>query len=271
MMIHKSPDLRASLLLAGLFWMCSIQAQNLVTFMPPDPAKTPPPADIDTVITIIDAQTDHKRVTLLEHNITVRDGFYMKGKKTGRWTDYSDTGVLLQIADYENDQKSGEYMEFDVNGALVVWEHYRNGQLHGERKYYVQGKNGRVLKSAYNYADGQLDGLCSEYTAEGKLQSQNTYAKGKKNGMSTWYFSNGKMAMMQYYKNDALEGNQKIYNQQGILITDGNYVNNMRQGAWTEYYDSGKLKAKGNYSNDKKSGTWTYYDEAGNLVKTENL
>lgn len=251
--------------------MQSVQAQNLVTFIPPDKSKLPPPEQMDTIITVIDAATNYRRMTILDHNIVVRDGYMVGDKKTGRWTEYTDTGVMLQLVDYENDVKSGDYMEFDVNGSLEVLEHYKNGLLDGEQKRFVQGQKGRILKSAYAYKEGKLHGTCSEYTSDGKLQSQSTYVMGKKTGPASWYFSNGKLALTQIYEQDQLNGTQSVYNQEGTLISQGTYKNNMREGTWTEYYDSGKMKTSGNYTQDKKTGTWTYYDESGAVSKTEKL
>ncbi|HNV99732.1 MAG TPA: hypothetical protein PKL06_10215, partial [Chitinophagales bacterium] len=122
-----------------------MQAQNMVTFIPPDKSKMPPPEQMDTIITVIDAAKNYRRITILDHNIVVRDGYMMGDKKTGRWTEYTDTGVMLQLADYENDVKSGDYMEFDVNGSLEVLEHYKNGLLDGEQKRFVQGQKGSIL------------------------------------------------------------------------------------------------------------------------------
>lgn len=270
---------RTTTKLIGLMYclavLCSVHtqatAQNLVTFIPPDQSKMPPPEQMDTIITIIDAATNHRRITILDHNIVVRDGYMIGDKKTGRWTEYTDTGVLLQLADYENDVKSGEYMEFDVNGSLEVIEHYKNGLLDGEQKRFVQGQKGRILKSAYAYKAGMLHGTCSEYTNDGKLQSQSTYVMGKKTGPASWFFSNGKLALTQVYEQDQLNGTQSVFNQQGILVSQGTFKNGMREGTWSEFYDSGKMKATGKYTQDKKTGTWTYYDESGVVTKTEKL
>ncbi len=252
----------------------SLFAQNPVTFIPPDPAKGGPaaaPVKTDTIITVIDAAKNYRRVVVLQNDIMVQDGCWIGKNKTGKWYNYSPTGLLINLAEYDNGVKSGIYMEFDKGGALVVQETYKNDKLDGEQKKYAFGPGGRILKSSYSYSNGNYNGTSTEYGDNGLIRSQIQYKDGKKHGTTKWYYTNGKIAMMQTYSNDMLNGPQKVYNQTGGVTSEGDYAQNMKSGIWSEFYDNGKLKSQGAYKADVKTGIWKYYDENGTVIKTETF
>lgn len=264
---------KSNLLILILILIATItQAQNVVTYLPPDP-KTLPPAlpKIDTVITTIDAAKNYQHLVLLQNNVTIQDGYLMGNKKTGKWYNYAPNGVIINMAEYENDIKSGIYMEFDKAGAIAIQESYKNGKLHGEQKKYGAGPNGRILKSSFTYNNGEFHGTCTEFTDAGLIRSLIQYNEGKKHGETKWFYSSGKLAMQQTYVNNVLEGSQKVYNQQGILTSNGEYKGGQKSGMWTEYYDTGKMKSQGSYTSDKQTGPWKFYDENGTLSRTENF
>ncbi len=249
-------------------------AQNLVTFIPPDPNKAKTPGQqlkIDTILTTIDVAKNYRRIVIVQNDVTVQDGYLIGNNKTGKWYNYSPTGTLINLAEYDNGIKSGLYLEFDNFGALVVQETYLNGKLDGEQKKYAAGPNSRILRSSSSYKNGLYHGTCTEFTETGTMRSQVQYKEGKKDGTTKWYYTNGKLAMFQTYQNDMLNGPQELYNQQGILTGEGDYLKNQKSGIWTEYFDSGKMKSKGSYLADKKTGVWNYYDETGSITKTETF
>ena len=251
-----------------------VVAQNQVTFIPPNPEKAPPPpppAKMDTIVTMIDVSKNYRRVVILQNDITIQDGYYIGNTKTGKWYLYAPTGLIINIAEYENGVKNGVYLEFDKGGALVLQESYNMGKLDGEQKKYGFAQNTRVLKSSLSYKNGVYDGLNTEFTETGLVRNQTQYKEGKKHGTSRWYYNNGKMAMLQTYSNDMLNGPQKIYNQQGNVTSEGDNQNNQKSGVWTEYYDNGKIKSQGAYTADKQTGTWKYFDENGTLTRTETF
>lgn len=264
---------KSNLLLTFLLAFCSISyAQNLVTYLPPDPKTAPlAQAPIDTIITVIDAAKNYKHIVLTQNNITIQDGYLLGNKKTGKWYNYAPTGVLINLSEYENDVKSGIYIEFDKSGAIAIQETYKNGQLDGEQKKYGSGPNGRILKSSFTYKNGQYHGTCTEFTDNGLIRSLVQYKEGKKDGETKWFYTSGKLAMQQTYSNNMLEGPQKVYNQQGILTSDGQYKAGLKNGNWTEYYDSGKMKSQGAYVDDKQVGKWSFFNEDGTISKTETF
>lgn len=248
--------------------------QNLVTFIPPDPNKGKNAAQhlkIDTIYTVLDAAKNYRRMVIIQNEVTIQEGYLIGKLKTGKWLNYTATGTLINLAEYDNGVKSGIYMEFDNGGALILQESYLNNKLDGEQKKYGVGPGGRVLRSNYSFKNGSYHGTCTDYTESGTMRSQMQYNEGKKDGTTKWYYTNGKLAMFQTYQNDLLNGPQELYNQQGVLTGDGDYLKNLKSGVWTEYYDNGKMKAKGNYTDDVKSGLWNYYDESGALTKTETF
>lgn len=252
----------------------NLTAQNLVTFIPPDPNKggaIPANAKIDTIYTLIDAGKNYRKIQLVQNAITVTEGYLIGNNKTGKWFNYAPNGILINVVEYENNIKSGLYLEFDNSGAVAVQENYLNGKLNGEQKKYGVGPGGRMVKSIYNFKEGVFDGTCTEYAETGMMRSQMQYKAGKKDGTAKWYFSNGKLAMYQTYQNDMLNGPQEVYSQDGKLMSEGDYLNNLKSGVWTEYHENGIVKSKGNYDKDVKAGTWNYYDNTGKQINTENF
>ena len=254
------------LLIAGLFFMSGLFAQNQVTFLPPQKPAAPP--DRDTIKLTVEG-TDCFQV--FENQIKVEEWCVKNGKRNGAWSVYFPNGVLLSMANYTDGKKNGLFIECEKSGAVLVQEYYKNDILDGEQRKYATVKNVRILKSVNNYKNGVLNGICIEYNDMGYVQSQTEYAMGIKNGISKWYFSNGRIAMEQTYQNNMLTGEQKVYNQAGILLTSGNYSNNLKNGTWTEYHDNGKMKSSGTYKNDAQCGDWKYYDTNGNLASTEKF
>jgi len=262
------------LLLIFVMVSSNIIAQNLVTFIPPDPNKGKVPGQqvkIDTIITAIDASKNYSRIVIIQNDVTIQDGYLIGNNKTGKWYNYSPTGALISLAEYDNGIKSGVYLEFDNFGALLVQENYLNGKMEGEQKKYAAGPNSRILRSNFAYKNGVFHGTCTEFTETGTMRSQVQYKEGKKDGTTKWYYTNGKLAMFQTYQNNMLNGPQELYNQQGILTGEGDYLKNQKSGIWTEYYDNGKMKSKGSYQSDKQSGIWNYYNESGAVTKTETF
>lgn len=255
------------LVLTGIFLISGLFAQNLVTFLPPEKPAAPP--DRDTIKTIADAGAECFQV--FENQIKVEEWCMKNGKRNGTWSVYYPNGVLLSMAGYTDGKKNGLYIECEKSGAVLVQEYFKNDALDGEQRKYTTVKNVRILKTVNHYTNGVLNGICTEYTDMGYVQSQTEYAMGIKNGISKWYFSNGRLAMEQTYQNNMLNGPQMVYNQSGVMLTSGNYKNNLKDGAWTEYHENGKMKSSGMYKNDMQCGDWKYYDANGNLASTEKF
>lgn len=252
-------------LICGLIFISELFSQNLVTFLPPEKPNAPP--ERDTIQLKTEQGLDCFQV--FENKIKVEEWCIKNGKRNGTWTIYYPNGVLLSTAEFIDGKKNGLYIECEKSGAVLVQEYFKNDVLDGEQRKYVTVKNVRILKTVNNYKNGVLNGMCTEYTDMGYVQSQTEYAMGIKNGISRWYFSNGRLAMEQTYQNNMLNGAQQVYNQAGVLLTSGNFKNNLKEGAWTEYHENGKIKSSGNYKNDAPCGDWKYYDLNGNLASTE--
>lgn len=252
-----------------ILFFCATAAwsQNQVTFIPPEKPAAPPKRD--TVVA--GEQTGIQNFKVYENKMLVEEWSIKNGKRSGTWTVYQSNGVLLLMSNYVDGKRDGIYIECDKNGAIVVQQNYKNDQLNGTQRKYVTVAKGRILKSEYNYKDGMLDGICSDYSDNGYMQSQSEYKMGVKSGVARWFFSNGVLAMEQHYEGNVLNGIQKVYNQQGILMSEGSFTNNMKNGMWTEYHENGKIKAQGNYTNDVKCGEWKLFNTAGQPASTEKF
>ena len=80
--------------------------------------------------------------------------------------EYASNGVVLKIANYENDLLEGVLEEFEFNGRLARKENYYHGRKNGP--YVSYHENGQLLKKCF-YRDDILSGPYEEYFVNGVL------------------------------------------------------------------------------------------------------
>jgi antitoxin component YwqK of YwqJK toxin-antitoxin module len=219
----------------------------------------------DTTFTNMDPSSGLQAYSTTNKDMSLEQGYLLKGKKQGMIRTFFPNGVLQTAAEYQNGQRDGWYLECEKNGVVLKEEHYVAGKLEGEVRTYFTSKSVRIVKSVYHYKDGVFHGTCSDYNEMGKLSSMATYQMGVKDGVSRWYFTNGLLAMEQQYKNGLLDGEQTSYFADGKVSSNGFFKENKKTGLWKEYHANGVLKATGEYADDVKKSGWLYYDESGNL------
>lgn len=66
-------------------------------------------------------------------------GFYLNGKKQGRWFEFFPNGKIKSIQPYVLGVRQGEYQEFNRRGKMVVAGYYITDLRSGEWKY-LDGK-----------------------------------------------------------------------------------------------------------------------------------
>ncbi len=139
--------------------------------------------------------------------------------KTGvntTYTAYSPNGKVVAKGCYKDKKKDGEWSYFSPDNAkLVLVENYSDGVLEGTSKVY-DNKTGRVAEDVV-YHNGEREGLCKKYYADGKVMAEITYSKGKKHGQTKLFYPNG------------------------VLQEEGNYCYNNKCGDWKIYSDEGDL------------------------------
>ena len=62
---------------------------------------------------------DDKYVEYYENGIILREGYYNRGKKNGRWTEYYDNRVRKSLGNYMDDIQIGEWEFYSNEGILI--------------------------------------------------------------------------------------------------------------------------------------------------------
>ena len=199
--------------------------------------------------------------------LTLTDGEYYAGMKTGYWTFKNTMGRTTSEGRYENDLRIGEWKFYelyigkwgfnqdsifgaDMNMQISSIENYYNGQLHGKFIKY-RDKNAHEpftdsIEYIANYRNGELHGHYEEHSADGTITNSGSYSFGEKDG--------------QWIEIDSTDNTKWITN-----YTDGKY-NGKR-----EQFDTKDRKMYSfNYHNSVLSGIQTKYDSVGNKV-VENV
>jgi len=107
----------------------------------------------------------HKMDTLImpRVNYVQYTGYYVNGKKSGKWEEYSTKGKLLNISTYKDDVLDGLYQIYDVNSGMLLSEgnminNVREGEwstlsYKGEKITSSFYKNGKVIKNVSYLSD----------------------------------------------------------------------------------------------------------------------
>ena len=116
-------------------------------------------------------------------------GFFIKGKKHGKWTRYYDNGKLFSITNYFLGLKNGDWVTFDKNGQYIEKGNYKNNLENGSWVRFFE--NGKVNYKG-EFMNGKKIGLWIRYYFNGQLEYKGNFKNGKKNGFWEYYSSDGK-------------------------------------------------------------------------------
>ncbi|MFL5754519.1 MAG: toxin-antitoxin system YwqK family antitoxin, partial [Bacteroidia bacterium] len=194
----------------------------------------------------------------MENGIVKESGYYCQGKLCGTWIEYSLSGDTLNYYQYE---KPTEKSDYDKKYLF-------------KKEYYgaeYKGKFSKHLKSAYNYKNGKLHGMQTEYHPNGKLHYSKMMKDGTETGLVKRFWEKGNLA--EEYTIDSLgnkQGARIMGYENGNFQLKANYKDNKLDGPYIYYWPNGKLRAEGTYEADNKTGEWKMYDSTGVKTKTDN-
>lgn len=125
---------------------------------------------------------------------------------------YTQTTPILKIkANYIDGSRVGNYVEFHDNGSVKIIAHYNmDGEYDGE--YFEYDRFGRC-KLKYLYDDGKLQGLCEQYTENGKMKECGYYDNDRLDGIGSYksFYSNGKLREKRSYSRGLIHGDVILY------------------------------------------------------------
>ena len=173
---------------------------------------------------------------------------YVDGKLHGISKYYYDTPaekIFIELYSV-NGLEYGEEKIFNKKGDLLFTNYYKNGFYDGiVQKYSVYDNK---LISITTYKNGKKDGLCKEFSDDGKIKKSYYYKNGKKHGLYTIYCQNS-LSKKKY----------KLF----IQYEDGN-----KQGFMYRYVDN-KIIHLNKYINNRIIG-YSFYFEDDNDIFNEN-
>ena len=197
-----------------------------------------------------------------EELITVTDGYYANGKKSGYWT---YTNLLMQPeaeGKFVNDDKEGEWKYYYINNHLDCIANYHLGKLEGKLTKFKKELMLNSLDSSFiehnpimdsidyicYYTNGKRNGHYEQHDNDGNIISSGEYFYDKRNGRWTDV--------------DTAEGVKYCYN----------YKNGEPDGLCEEFsYSSGRKRYSYNYNNGVMDGTQTWYKLDGNKPFAEDV
>lgn len=181
--------------------------------------------------------------------ITITDGNYTNGKKSGHWT-------------YNNMMTKTEAEGYYINGEKEgVWNYFvpdftpTDKILHKGDTVNVIGEDGRITQEV-------SEGSNESYNIEMRHSYTKTYKTGKLDGkvvaFNPLWMGEDSINYICHYYNGQKHGHYARYDL-GLIVEEGEYYYGKRNGFWKE--DSVLVyRSSGNYKNGNRDGVWTYYD-----------
>jgi uncharacterized protein len=211
------------------------------------------------------------------------EGGFKKGKLHGRWQYYFPEGSKHSEFVYEDGYVQGDAAEYFKSGGKKYAFQYKDGKFDGKfEEYYPHGQLKQsglfnsgdrqqqwityypdgVIESDYYYLNGELSGLCYDYTTTGKLSSATEFESDRLKDIVTYNASGGAITRrVEESKNVSFESKYKNGNQQTQFITScGDYTK------VTKWFPNGKIFYSYDLLSGQKEGTYQYNALNGKTV-----
>lgn len=236
------------------------------------------------------------------------EGQYIKGKRTGKWTQYNREGNVKSIYNYSDGEYDGEQIDYHRNGNKKVVTNYKNGIRNGyvqefyfngtvsNEGWYVDGNkqqqwleyypDGSIAEDFYFLDDNAVDSAYT-YAVDGTIAYRNRYVEGllvnniprsstikydtacdTYNGKFERLYPDGKIHSKFAYVNDRLSGSYQAFDENGVAGTRGTYHDGTRVGVWNYYNEAGRLDQTSRYVNGLVDSVLVNYYETGSQYNT---
>jgi antitoxin component YwqK of YwqJK toxin-antitoxin module len=185
---------------------------------------------------------------IINSNIVIFKGEYLKGKKNGKGVEYFQNNKIKFEGEYLNGKKNGIGKEYNKKGLVYEGE-YLDGKKHGKGKEYDKYKN---LIYEGEYFNGKRHGQGKEYN---------------NNGIYEVEYLNGEKINEKYINKIKIQKEYKIeYHKNGEIKFEGEYLKGKRNGRGREYNKNVSLIYEGEFVNGIRNGGGKEYDVYGNLI-----
>lgn len=182
--------------------------------------------------------------------ITITDGSYSSGYKSGHWEHKNLIGQTTSEGYYINNNKEGEWKYYEPSFDIAENRISKGDSL------YVIGEDGSITLDTTFESEMSLD-------MNMKLAYTKTYKYGRLDGKLVAYsiprFGTDSIDYICHYYSGQKHGQYEKHNSLGLIVEQGEYNYGKRNGFWKE--DSVLVyRSSGNYKNGNRDGVWTYYD-----------
>ena len=132
---------------------------------------------------------------------------------------YYPDGHVQSSIQYRFGKENGKTIYYYDNPNTVEIEvEMKNGKRHGEfNRYYQNG----YLDTHCQYVNDSIEGVETNYTANGEKAQEFTYVRGVKNGPHKAYHLSGELKIEGGFKDDKFDGDWKYYDDRGVLVGEG--------------------------------------------------
>ena len=195
-------------------------------------------------------------------NGKVDEGYYVDGKKDGKWKSLSVNGNVRSIITYNAGKPQGEAIFYDESGKETEHGYWNVDHWEGSYiRYHVNGN--KACEFTYD-EKGRRNGEQKYFHENGVIMYDGTWTNGKINGVIAIYDTEGHKIL------------ERNYNEEGKFISTVEMpVANTNSaeprifngtGNYTLYNVNGKIERKGNFVKGKIiDGERYVYDGNGNL------
>ena len=216
-------------------------------------------------------------------------GHWENGKQNGLFEAYTETGILIDHANFKDGERDGETLQYWYDtGKLKVKAVYAAGRINGLVEQYWPGGG---IQLRHNYVDGVRHGECLDYYEGGQLKSSVTFdhgaqtgpyklcfedgtpqeegflKEGARNGSFTLYFPNtGKPAVQGTYRMNRYEGEITTWRPDGMKVVQ-TYRQGTADGRQKSYDPAGRLIGEMMVKNGVADGPFKAYDSRGNVIR----
>ena len=180
---------------------------------------------------------------LKEQWVETRDttGDYVKH---GKFVALYPGGAEQILGEYNQGQKTGLWLTKSETGQLMEWAEYLDGELHGLSVGYYPDRNKKYEgKSAHDFKYGWW----RLWHENGMLQEETLYASGQKDSLSTTWFATGQKKEEAHYRDGVLDGPYTTWRESGLRAVQGQFKHGRADGLWTTWDDLGLVLAVEKY------------------------
>lgn len=185
-------------------------------------------------------------------------GYYLAGKKHGKWYEYNAFGTLISSYYYKDDAFNGTQTYYYSDRTRKMTEYYHNGLLLSVTSFANDS-----ISHISELANGT--GIARAFYPNGQKRFEAEYLNGIKHGPFIRYYGNGQISTKGTYFNNNMIGEWVWFHPNGKKEMEATYIMGYQDGPVVQYYDNGQISETYTYKNRELEGENKYFNRQGHL------